>query len=295
VTTPAATPNRLRDLRLARGWSQAVTADRLNRLAWSMGHDSAVNSDMISKWERGAKGVSPRYRQLLAELYRVTIADLGLDPDATPGPDVNPDATLATMLDQAATILNQLGPAGRALRPHVLATLAEDALNRHSVLAMLDTVPAPLRADPAESTAAELEQLATRSEALHGSVAPAALLTTVAAQIRTANTTLVRDPASYDRPRLHRARARLSILAGRLAEDTANVMAARAYYAQATDDAYELADEALTATAIICMAKLALALGQRAAATAHLRSATTLRIADPAIRDLLGSLAATAA
>jgi transcriptional regulator with XRE-family HTH domain len=295
VTTPAATPNRLRDLRLARGWSQAVAADRLNRLAWSMGHDSAVNSDMISKWERGAKGVSPRYRQLLTQLYRVSMADLGLDPDAAPGPDVDADSTLASMLDQAATILNQLGPAGRALRPHVLATLAEDALTGRSIVAMLDTVPAAMRADPAECTPTELDQLASRTEALHGTVPPAALLTTVAAQIRTATAALDRDPGTSDRQQLYFARARLSVLAGRLAENTNNTMVARAYYAQGADDANEAGNTTLAATAIIHMAQLAVHQGQRIAASAHLQSATALQVADPAIRGLLHSLAIHAA
>lgn len=37
-----------------------------------------VDTSMVSKWERGAKGVSPRYRALLAALFRVPISDLGL-------------------------------------------------------------------------------------------------------------------------------------------------------------------------------------------------------------------------
>jgi len=37
-----------------------------------------VNADMVAKWERGMKGVSPRYRELLCRLFGVTPDQLGL-------------------------------------------------------------------------------------------------------------------------------------------------------------------------------------------------------------------------
>jgi hypothetical protein len=37
-----------------------------------------INADMVAKWERGVKGISPRYRELLCRLFGVIPAQLGL-------------------------------------------------------------------------------------------------------------------------------------------------------------------------------------------------------------------------
>ena len=44
-----------------------------------------VNADMVAKWERGVKGISPRYRELLCRLFGVTPNQLGLK-DTSPIP-----------------------------------------------------------------------------------------------------------------------------------------------------------------------------------------------------------------
>ena len=64
---------RLRELRAELGWTQQQLADKLAQLAWTRGQGHvAVNADMVAKWERGAKGISPRYRALLCQLFGMT-------------------------------------------------------------------------------------------------------------------------------------------------------------------------------------------------------------------------------
>jgi transcriptional regulator with XRE-family HTH domain len=73
VPTPATHPH-LRDLRIAQGWTQQDVADRLSQVAWARQEKPvAANADMVAKWERGVKGVSPRYRKLLAAVFHVTV------------------------------------------------------------------------------------------------------------------------------------------------------------------------------------------------------------------------------
>jgi transcriptional regulator with XRE-family HTH domain len=288
--------SRLRELRLARGWTQFDVADRLARLAWSKGDttDIGASADMISKWERGKKRPSPRYRHLLAALYRVDVDELGLN-DATAGQARSTDDSLVGMLDDAARLLNKLGNAGRALRPHVLAALTDDVLTRRSVLAMLDATPLPPRETP-EVSAADLETLADQCEAAYGSVPPAALLTTVAAQLRAGTDALTGPRSTGARQRVLRARVRLAILAGRLAthDDIGNVPATRAYFAEALDDAHELGDHTHVATVLGHTAELALRQSQPVAAQSHLAAARALTVTDQALATWLARIDVTA-
>jgi transcriptional regulator with XRE-family HTH domain len=72
---------RLRELRQEAGWTQQQLADKLAHLAWAHGQGhAAVNADMVAKWERGVKGISPRYRALLCQLFGVTADQLGFAP-----------------------------------------------------------------------------------------------------------------------------------------------------------------------------------------------------------------------
>ena len=89
---------RLRTLRTERGWTQQDVADRLIRLGWMRKPRKNVGctADMVAKWEAGRKGISPLYRELLAKLYGVTIAQLGIDPDAKA--TVDPSATDRSLL-----------------------------------------------------------------------------------------------------------------------------------------------------------------------------------------------------
>jgi transcriptional regulator with XRE-family HTH domain len=293
---PAGTerPNRLRELRLEHGWTQQDVAERLVRLAWSRDRKSrtAANADMVAKWERGAKGVSPRYRRLLAALFRVTVDQLGLP--GTNRASSPADQSLVAMLDSAAELLNDLGGAGRAVRPHVLAALTDEVLTRRSALAMLDATTTAAATPPSETTLTDLEALAGRYETAHATATPAALLTAVTGHLRTLTAALPATQSPGLRQRILRNRARVAVLAGRLAaEDVGNAMAARAYYAQATDDAHETNEPAVAAIAAGHGAKLAIQQAQPTAALAHARAAAD-PVTDPAIRSWLASIEATA-
>lgn len=291
--------SRLRDLRSEIGWTQQEMAERLARLAWMERREHvAVNADMIAKWERGAKGVSPRYRELLCHLFRVTPDQLGLKTTTrttpqTPAP--GPDESLVRMLDDAANLLDQLGAAGTALAPHMLHAWNDAAATRRTMLGLLD----PAAADPighARSCTAsldDLEQLADRYQALYETADPAALLTPVTAHLRMTADALRRDPTPSQRRRLLRNQARVAILAGRLAhDDLGNALTGRAYYALALDSARETDDDRLIALAHGHAAELAAEDGFTAAALDHLKSATDHAENDPATMTWLAGVEA---
>ncbi len=91
-----------------------------------------------------------------------------------------------------------------------------------------------------------------------------------------------------------RNRMRVAITAGRLAGSLGNTLAARAYFAQAADDAFTLGDHLLAAIAIGYAAKLACSQAQPAAALAHLRTASALGATDATVRSWLACIEATA-
>jgi transcriptional regulator with XRE-family HTH domain/tetratricopeptide (TPR) repeat protein len=300
VTTDSERP-RLRELRTDLGWTQQEMADRIAHLAWMQHREhAAVNADMVAKWERGVKGVSPRYRELLCRLFGVTPDQLGLKntpPAATGGtrPLTNEQSLLA-MLDHAAGLLDQLGAAGTALAPHMLHAWKDAVTTRRTMLGLLD----PSAADPVgharatTATVADLEQLAERYHALYETADPAALLTTVAAHVRMAQEALRQDPAGDGRHRLLRNLAEVAILAGRLAaEDLGNTMSGRAYYSVALDTARELADDQLTAIAYGHAAQLAAAEGFTVAALDCLTAAREHTRSTPAITSWLATIEAT--
>lgn len=105
---------RLREYRLQLGWTQQEMAERLAHLAWMLHREHvAVNADMIAKWERGVRGGSPRYRELLCRLFGATFEQHGLKnapvSAATRGVAPGEGESLVGMLDNAAHLLNQLG------------------------------------------------------------------------------------------------------------------------------------------------------------------------------------------
>jgi transcriptional regulator with XRE-family HTH domain len=258
---------RLYELRTEQGWTQQEVVDRMARLVWARdGKPIGVTTDMYSKWERGAKGVSPRYRTLLACVFKVSVDRLGLPGLARGQSDRRDDQSLVAVLDQAAELLDLIGDAARAVRPQVLAALTDDVLSRRTMLTVLDA-PMSARTPP---TPDELDKLADQYKAAHGIAAPTALMTMLTAHLRMVGDALTRDPSTGARQRLLKNRARVALLAGQLAVgDLANSMAARAYYSQAMDDAYETDDRSLIVAACQGSARLALAEGQTVAASRH--------------------------
>ena len=288
MSTPAALP-RIRELRIERGWTQQELADRVIRR--SRHKQTGVTADTISKWERGDKGISARYRALLAAVFGVTIDQLGL-PGLARGQSAaqRDQGSLVAIVDQAAELLDQLGNAGRAVRPQVLAALTEDVLSRRSMLAFIDT-PAPASSPPSPD---ELDMLADRYQAASATAAPPALMTALTAHLRMVADVLAQDQSTGTRQRLLRNRARVAILAGQLSGALGNPMAARAYYAQATDDAYELGDHPIAAIAHGHSARLALEEGRPRASMHHLANAARLAITDGSIRSWLAGIEADA-
>jgi transcriptional regulator with XRE-family HTH domain len=300
VTTDAERP-RLRDLRTDLGWTQQELADRIAHLAWIERRDRVgVNADMVAKWERGVKGVSPRYRELLCRLFGVTPDQLGLK-NTSPVPadrtrSLTDDQSLVVMLDNAAGILDQLGAAGTALAPHMLHAWKDAVTTRRTMLGLLD----PSATDPVgharatTATVADLEQLAKRYRALYETSDPAALLTSVAAHVRLAQDALRQDPAPNERRRLLRNLAEVAIVAGRLAaDDLGNTMSARTYYSVALDAAREVANDQLTAIAHGHTAQLAATEGLTTAALDHLTAAREHARSTPAIASWLATIEAT--
>jgi len=77
----------LRDLRLARGWSQADVARRLNALADERSEHGSLSEGTVGRWERGeVRMPEPLHRQLLAELFGVSLEELGYFEPSQPGP-----------------------------------------------------------------------------------------------------------------------------------------------------------------------------------------------------------------
>jgi transcriptional regulator with XRE-family HTH domain len=291
----------LRQFRHEAGWTQQQLAEKLNYFAWSQGHGrTAVNADMVAKWERGVKGLSPRYRALLCQLFGVTAEQLGLAPvpQAASSPPARDPESLVAMLDDAASVLDQLGAAGTALAPQMLAAWKDTATTRRTMLGLLD----PAAADPAgharaaTMTIPELEQLAERYWALYETADPAALLTPVAAHLRMVSAALGRDNTAAQRYRLLRNRARVATLAGRLAsEDLGDALSGRAYYGMAVDSAREAGDDQAAATVLGYTAQLAHEEGMTGAALEHLTAALAHAERAPSLAPWLASIQATLA
>ncbi|HWR48029.1 MAG TPA: helix-turn-helix transcriptional regulator [Pseudonocardiaceae bacterium] len=290
---------RLRELRIEAGWTQQQLTDKLAYLAWALGQGHvAVNADMVAKWERGVKGISPRYRALLCQLFGVTAEQLGVSPavSAVPSRPVRDAESLVSMLDDVASLLDQLGAAGTALAPQMLSAWKDTVTTRRTMFGLLD----PAATDPAgharatTATLADLEQLAERYLALHATADPAALLTPVAAHVRMVTAALGRDHTTAERRRLLRNRATVATLAGRLAyEDLADALSGRAYYGMALDSAREAEDHQAAATALGYTAQLAHADGMTTAALDHLAAALAHAERAPAIGPWLASIVAT--
>jgi transcriptional regulator with XRE-family HTH domain len=299
ASTTAGRP-RLRELRCEVGWTQQQLAEKLAYLAWTRHRQRvAVNADMVAKWERGAKGISPRYRALLCQLFGVTTEQLGIAPavSAAPGRPVRDPESLVSMLDDAASLLDQLGAAGTALAPQMLSAWKDTLTSRRTMLGLLD----PAATDPAgharaaTATITDLEQLAQRYKALHATANPATLLTPVAAHIRMATAALSRNNnTASDQRRLLRNLTVVATLAGRMAyEDLGDAASGRAHYSVALDSAREADDDQAAATVLGHTAQLAHAKGMTTAAMDHLDAALAHAQRAPAGAPWLASIRAT--
>jgi transcriptional regulator with XRE-family HTH domain len=263
---------RIRELRKDRGWTQQDVAEQLARLAWLRKEQRVgVTADMVAKWERGDKGPSRLYRDLLSLLFGVPADQLGIGP-ATPA-KAQDDATVSSStmdglmlaaLDGAAAVLDQLGEAGAILQPKMFDTWKDELMQRRALLKLMGLTPAatafpftantdrPARSGkPTPETVGDLEKLADHYQRLYHTTAPAALMTPVIAHLDTLADLLRQDPAAAERRRLQANRARVGTLAGRLAFfDLQDPMAARGYYNLALESAREAGDHLQAAAAL---------------------------------------------
>lgn len=212
---------------------------------------------MVAKWERGAKGVSARYRTLFCLVFGLDQHALGFDRARKPNELVAPgagsdDRVLATFND-AATLLDELGPAAAILQPRMFDAWKDEIMRRRALLKVMGLAPAAaLTSSGASShpttrlspdTARSLDDLVDRYQLLYHSAAPAALLTPVLAHLQTVGDALRESSTASLRRKFLANRARVATLAGRLAYfDLQDPMAARSYYNVALEAAREAGD-----------------------------------------------------
>src|SRR4029450_12003316 len=79
--------NSLEEIRLSKGWTQYRLVVEIERVAKQLNIPVAQRASLkvqVSRWENGGS-VSPKYRQILRHIYRLTDDDLGF---ATDGPEL---------------------------------------------------------------------------------------------------------------------------------------------------------------------------------------------------------------
>lgn len=189
---------RLREHRERLGLTQSELADRLVQVAWARERIRVgVNSDMVSKWERGIKQPSKLYQRLLSLALDASPQALGLllasvDLGAEPSRGRIPPGLLPATAPQFAT---------GAVNPHVLMHV--DALFA-SLAAVDNAIGARLVLGAAEHEATLLEQLSVYTR-------------------------------GGPQGRLHRAAARFNELTGWLHQDLGDLERARHYSERAMD------------------------------------------------------------
>jgi transcriptional regulator with XRE-family HTH domain len=260
---------RLREFREARGWTQQDVAEQIARLAWLRRREHVgVNPDMVAKWERGTKGISRHYRELLCLLYDTDAATLGIGPAVRTA--VSPvasadDSSLVDLLGGSASLLDELGAAGAILRPWVFGAWKDEHMERRALLKLMGLVSAtgfaaaetdePRSGKATPEIAQELDHLADRYQVLYHSTAPAVLMTPVVAHLETLRDFLRAGGPVAMRRTLLANRARVATLAGRLAFfDLRDPLSAHGYYNLALESAREAGDHLQGAAALAHMA-----------------------------------------
>lgn len=254
----------LRMLRERRGWTQQDVADQLARLAWLRCHERVgANADMVAKWERGVKLPSRRYRELLALLFGLDAAELASNNRMTPAEDQQggrEEENLLTALLGAAELLDRLGPNGTVLQAKMFAVWKDEILRRRVLLKLVGLAPMTglafpdlqLRTlKPTPALVLGLDELVGKYQVLYHSTAPSALMTPVVAHLETIRELLRESLTPGIRRRLFANRARVAMLAGRLAFfDMQDPMAARGYFSLGLEAAREVDDQLQAAAAL---------------------------------------------
>lgn len=284
------TPPRLRALREERGWTQQDVADQVSRMAWLRRQERVgVNADMVSKWERGQKRPTPLYREMLGLVFGTDAHGLGVGgpaPADRPAHAEVKTSSLIEMLGSAASLSDQLGAAGLILQPRMCDVWKDELMQRRAVLKLMGLataagmVPVTDRetSRPGKVTPEELDDLdllADRYQALYHSTAPTALMTPVVAHLGTLHDFLRQGAPAALRRRLFANRARVAVLAGRLAFcELGDSLTARGYYNLALESAREAGDHLQAAAALGHIAFIPANESCYSAALDYLRAAT---------------------
>ena len=263
---------KLRRFREERGWTQRDVAEKLQRLAWIRYDDHAgVNADMVAKWERGAKGVSPYYRELLALLYGVDARALGLG--VTTGLE-DAGEQLRGRAQEVIDLLERLGPHAAALRPGVLRALQDQVVRRRALLDVMGLLSMDADEGDAPLEGVDFDDLADRHQELYHAIDPAVLLSPVVAQYELAGAAVGTSTTAAGQRRLLAARARAAVLAGRLNFfDLNDALAARGYYSAGLEAARECADHHQATSALAHLSFVPAAEGAAGAALDYLEAA----------------------
>lgn len=107
MTIDSPTAGALRAARVQRGWSQSDAAREIVELGRRRGAPVAAAASLktlLSRWENGHVVPEPQYRELLAELFGRTAAELGIDPHARSEGPVEGAARLRAALAEAAAV-----------------------------------------------------------------------------------------------------------------------------------------------------------------------------------------------
>lgn len=288
----------LKDARRRRHWTQRFVAEQLQVLAHHKYRDrsAAVNADMVSKWERGEKGVSPYYRDLLCVLFETDAATLGLSI-AAPAPAASsmvasdePDADLAGVISETAALLEQLGPAATILESRMADVWRDELMRRRTLVKLLGLAPvAPAvsrlvgpGSPPVRGSVRDLDDLADRYQTLYHSASPSALIRPVLAHLDAVSDAIRGTKDHLARTKLLANRARVALLAGRLSFfDFDDAMSARGYYNLSVEAASEAGDRHQAAAALGHMAFIPAAEYSMTSALQYLESARQQIDLDP--------------
>lgn len=262
----------LREFRRQRRWTQRFVAEQLQSLAFHKYRDrsAAVNADMVSKWERGEKGVSSFYCDLLCTLFETDARTLGLAVPAQPpassarvADEHGVDVDLAGAIHETSMLLSQLGPAATLLERRMVDVWRNEAMRRRTLMKLIglaSVAPAVSnlggdRPSPRLPSVRDLDDLADRYQTLYHSASPGVLIRPVLAHLSTVTDAIRSARDGVSRPKLLANRARVSLLAGRLSFfDLNDPMSARGHYTLSIEAASEAGDHHQAAAALGHMA-----------------------------------------
>jgi transcriptional regulator with XRE-family HTH domain/tetratricopeptide (TPR) repeat protein len=183
---------RLRWERQRRGWSQDDVVDHLQEAAAGRGDpELGVDRNTVSRWERGISRPTPRYVQLLSEVFTLRPEDLGLIlappppapvPQTPAGPADEPVAKLGPDVDRRTFLRHAAGVAGLAAIPPGLATIPQsNAVQAEPWERLIHALQRPAQVDSA--LVDDVETLTAGLHVLEGRVPARSLIAQVSVHL----------------------------------------------------------------------------------------------------------------